>query len=94
VSRGAGAVGPASQEIAMTHPEEPESAADELAELVRELEQAEAYEQRLRQVIAEARDQLAAGHVSVALSMLNEALSDIDAAADVVAPTDPARSAK
>jgi hypothetical protein len=63
----------------------------ELDALVRELEQAEAYEQRLRQIIAEARDQLAAGNASVALSMLNEALSDIDAAADVVAPTDPGR---
>ncbi|HEY7006705.1 MAG TPA: hypothetical protein VH392_09510 [Sphingomicrobium sp.] len=66
----------------------------DVAALVAELEQAEAYEQRLRQIIAQARDQLAAGHVSVALSLLNEALSDIDAAADVVAPTDPARSAR
>ncbi|HTS23099.1 MAG TPA: hypothetical protein VMN79_14960 [Casimicrobiaceae bacterium] len=71
-----------------------EPASPELAALVAELEQAEAYEQRLRQIIAEARDQLAAGHASVALSMLNEALSDIDAAADVVAPTDPARGAR
>jgi thioredoxin-like negative regulator of GroEL len=68
-------------------PDEPASndAAGELASLVAELEQAEAYEQRLRQLIADARDQLAAGNASVALSMLNAALSDIDAAADVVA---------
>jgi hypothetical protein len=59
----------------------------ELAELVAELERAEAFEQRLRQIIAEARDQLAAGNASVALSMLNAALNAIDAATDVVTPT-------
>ena len=70
----------------MTNAPEPQSSAQEVAALVAELEQAEAYEQRLRQLIAEARDQLAAGNASVALSMLNAALSDIDSAADVVAP--------
>ena len=75
----------------MTHPSESAAPPSEVDALVRELEQAEAYEQRLRQIIVQARDQLAAGHASVALSMLNEALSDIDAAADVVSPTDPAR---
>jgi len=75
----------------MTHPSDSDPPASELDALVRELEQAEAYEQRLRQIIAQARDQLAAGHASVALSMLNEALSDIDAAADVVATTDSGR---
>jgi len=75
----------------MTNAQEPQSPAQEVAELVVELEQAEAYEQRLRQLIAEARDQLAAGNASVALSLLNAALSDIDSAADVVAvsPTAP-----
>ena len=53
--------------------------------MVRELEEAEAYEVKLRQCIIEARDQLAAGHTSVALSILNTALNDIDAATDVVA---------
>ena len=77
----------------MNVPETP-SATHELEALIAELAQAEAYEQRLRQMIAQARDQLAAGHTSVALSMLNEALSDIDAEADVVAPTDPRRAAK
>ena len=61
--------------------------AREFAELVAELERAEAFEQRLRQIIADARDQLAAGNTSVALSMLNAALSDIDAATDVVTPS-------
>src|SRR5439155_20197152 len=61
--------------------------ARELAELVAELERAEAFEQRLRQIIADARDQLAAGNAAVALSMLNAALSDIDAATDVVTPS-------
>lgn len=64
----------------------------DFAALVAELEQAEAYEQRLRQIILEARDHLAAGRASIALSLLNEALSDIDAAADVVAPTDRGRT--
>jgi len=76
----------------MTNADDASPPAQEVVALVRELEQAEAYEQRLRQIIVEARDQLAAGHTSVALSMLNEALSDIDAAADVVAPTDRQRS--
>src|SRR5438477_3558931 len=74
-------------------PESP-SPAREVEDLVAELEQAEAYEQRLRQLIARARDELAAGHTSIALSLLNEALSDIDDAADVVATTDPRRSVK
>lgn len=56
----------------------------EIDRLVGELEQAEAYEQRLRQLIVDVRDQLAAGNHAAALSMLNAALSDIDAATDVV----------
>jgi len=67
--------------------ETPQANARELAELVAELERAEAFEQRLRQLISDARDQLAAGNTSVALSMLNTALSDIDAATDVVTPS-------
>ena len=57
----------------------------EIASLVAELEKAEAYEQRLRQLIVDARDHLAAGHTSMALSLLNAALRDIDDATDVVA---------
>ena len=56
----------------------------EIDRLVDELEQAEAYEQRLRQLIVDVRDQLAAGNHAAALSMLNAALSDIDCATDVV----------
>ena len=59
----------------------------EIAALVAELDQAEAYVVRLRQLISDARDQLAAGNAAVALSMLNAALSDIDSSTDVVAPT-------
>ena len=58
----------------------------ENARLVAELEEAEAYEQQLRQLIVEVRDVLAAGHSAEALSLLNEALRNIDNAADVVAP--------
>jgi hypothetical protein len=59
----------------------------EIASLVAELEKAEAYEQRLRQLIVDTRDHLAAGRTSMALSLLNAALRDIDDAVDVVAPT-------
>ena len=67
-----------------TIPEQPTSSR-ELAAMVSELEQAEAYQIKLRQHIVDARDQLAAGHASVALSILNTAINDIDAATDVVA---------
>lgn len=59
----------------------------EIERLIAELEQAEAYEQRLRQLIVEVRDELAAGRVEQALSMLNTALNDIDSATDVVVPS-------
>jgi len=62
------------------------SMAAEIARLTRELEQAESYEQKLRQCIVDVRDQLAAGKVERARSMLNDALNFIDAATDVVAP--------
>ncbi len=65
----------------------PRATTTEVASLVAELEKAEAYEQKLRQLISDARDQLAAGNTSVALSLLNAALSDIDAATDVVTPS-------
>ena len=58
----------------------------EATRLLRELEAAEAYEQHLRQVIVNVREALAAGQTERALSMLNEALNDIDAATDVVVP--------
>jgi uncharacterized protein YheU (UPF0270 family) len=57
---------------------------DEVTRLTRELERAEAYEQQLRQRIVDVKDQLAAGNVSRALSMLNETLNFIDSATDVV----------
>jgi hypothetical protein len=58
----------------------------EIERLVAELEQAEGYEQKLRQLIVEVRDALAAGRIEPALSMLNTALNDIDSATDVVVP--------
>ncbi len=63
-----------------------ESAGPEVARLVAELDRSEAYAQRLRQYFVDVRAALAAGHVSTALSMLNEALNYIDDATDVVAP--------
>ena len=56
------------------------------ARLVAELEQAEAYEQQLRQLIVDVRGELANGNHAKALSMLNGALNEIDSATDVVAP--------
>src|ERR1700682_1236477 len=56
----------------------------EVARLIAELEQAEAFEQKLRQYIIDAKDQLAAGNTSVALSLLNDAISYIESAPDVV----------
>lgn len=66
-------------------------ASAEIDRLVHELEQAEAYEQQLRALIVEVRDQLAAGRIEQALSMLNTALNDIDSATDVVVPSSRVR---
>jgi len=68
------------------------SDADEIARLIRELEQAELYEIHLRATIVAIRDQLAAGHTARALSLCNAALSEIDNQADVVAPSLRAKS--
>ena len=64
----------------------PTSNDSEIDRLATELERAEAYEQRLRQVIIDVRHMLLAGQVERALSMLNEALNFIDDQADVVTP--------
>lgn len=58
----------------------------ENARLLKELEEAELYEQKLRAVIVAVRDELVAGRTARALSMLNEALNEIDSATDVVVP--------
>ncbi|HTI47391.1 MAG TPA: hypothetical protein VMB76_12595 [Casimicrobiaceae bacterium] len=63
----------------------------EIARLVAELESAEAYEQRLRQLIVDVRDALARGNAARALSMLNDALRIIDDQTDVVSPHDAER---
>ena len=56
----------------------------ENARLVAELEEAEAYEQQLRQLIIDVKAELGAGNHAKVLSMLNAALSEIDCATDVV----------
>ena len=61
-------------------------ASAESARLLKELEEAELYEQKLRALIVAVRDELAAGRTASALSMLNEALNEIDSATDVVVP--------
>jgi hypothetical protein len=63
---------------------EQQTSSGEFAAMVSELEEAEAYEVKLRQRIIDARDQLAAGNTSLALSILNTAINDIDAETDVV----------
>ena len=66
------------------------SDAAEVERLARELEQAEAYELRLRERIVAIRNELASGHTARALSLCNETLNEIDNATDVVAPSRPA----
>jgi len=59
----------------------------QIARLTRELEEAELFAQRLRTYIAGIRDEVAAGHAGRALSLCNQALTEIDNAADVIAPS-------
>ena len=66
-------------------PKEVKGAQSEL--LARELDEAELFVQRLRAYVVAIRDQLVAGHTGRALSMCNEALTEIDSATDVVAPS-------
>ena len=60
---------------------------EQVARLTRELEEAELFAQRLRAYIVGIRDELAGGHAGSALSMCNQALTEIDSATDVVAPS-------
>ncbi|MEO5699142.1 MAG: hypothetical protein ABIS17_12070 [Casimicrobiaceae bacterium] len=55
--------------------------------LTHELEEAEIFVQRMSRAIAAIRDELMDGNVSRALSMCNQALTEIDSATDVVAPS-------
>ena len=70
----------------MAEHEDEAAHAAEVARLTAELERAEAYEQHLRQVIVDVKEQLASGNVARAQSMLNAALNEIDAQTDVVTP--------
>lgn len=65
---------------------------DEIARLAGELDQAEAYELRLRERIVAIRDELAAGHPARALSLCHQTLNEIDNATDVVAPSPAAKA--
>ena len=76
----------------MVSNEVPSAPLAEVARLSRELEEAELYEQKLRERIVAIRDELAAGHTARALSLCNQALNEIDNATDVVAPS-PANDA-
>ena len=72
----------------------PAEAEAEIARLVSELESAQAYEQRLRQIVLDVHDTLARGDTARALSMLNDALRVIDDQTDVVAPYDVERRSR
>ena len=60
---------------------------EQIERLTRELEEAELFAQRLRTYILGIRDEMASGHAGRALSICNEALTEIDSATDVVAPS-------
>jgi len=60
---------------------------EQIDRLTRELEEAELFAQRLRTYIAAIRDEVANGRTGRALSMCHQALTEIDSATDVVAPS-------
>lgn len=60
---------------------------EQIDRLTRELEEAELFAQRLRAYIVAIRDEVAGGHAGRGLSMCNQALTEIDSATDVVAPS-------
>ena len=60
---------------------------EQIERLTRELEEAELFAQRLRAYIVGIRDEVMGGHTGRALSMCNQALTEIDSATDVVAPS-------
>lgn len=57
----------------------------QIERLVRELDEAELFAQKLRAYIVAIREEVAAGHAGRALSVCNQALTEIDSATDVVA---------
>jgi hypothetical protein len=59
----------------------------QIERLTRELEEAEIFTQKLHAYIVAIRDEVANGHASRALSMCNQALTEIDSATDVVSPS-------
>ncbi|HSU44945.1 MAG TPA: hypothetical protein VLN42_12070 [Casimicrobiaceae bacterium] len=59
----------------------------QIERLTRELEEAELFAQRLHRYIVAIRGEVAAGHAGRALSMCNQALTEIDSATDVVSPS-------
>ena len=64
----------------------------QIARLARELDEGELFVQKLLAYIVAIRGELMAGHTGRALSMCNQALTEIDNATDVVAPS-PAQKA-
>ncbi len=71
----------------MDEREREERDAAQIERLTRELEETELFVQRVCRYIAAIRAELAAGNGGRALSMCNQALTEIDSATDVVAPS-------
>ena len=71
----------------MAEEERTEDNTSQIAHLMREIDEAELFVQKLHAYIIAVRDELAAGHTGRALSMCNQALTEIDSATDVVAPS-------
>ncbi|MEP7208144.1 MAG: hypothetical protein ABI920_14485 [Casimicrobiaceae bacterium] len=71
----------------MAGSEQTEGDAREFERLTHELEESEVFAQRICRYIAAIRDELTGGNVGRALSMCNQALTEIDSATDVVAPS-------
>jgi hypothetical protein len=75
------------EERIMAGGERTEDNTAQIERLARELDEAELFVQKLCAYIVAIRDELADGHVGRALSMCNQALTEIDSATDVVAPS-------
>jgi len=60
---------------------------EQIERLTRELEEAELCGQWLRAYSVGIRDEVTGGHTGRALSLCNQALTEIDSATDVVAPS-------
>lgn len=71
----------------MVDDERAQDGKEQVDRLTREIEEAEIFAQKLHAYIVAIRAEIAAGHAGRALSMCNQALTEIDNATDVVSPS-------